>query len=711
MTKTKTTLNTLQFMLILSGCIFFSSSAFAYDLDLSNRAFDLERLRLTTDSKGLMDVESGEMLAHLELNVGLWVSYSNDSLVLSQVTNSETKRLATLLGNRVTGHLNAALGLFDWSQIGIELPMVMMQQGDARVDVVNVELSQLSSAGLGDMRIVSKTQVLNSYTHFIDGSIILHMTLPTTTAEAYLGEPGFSITPEIALSGTLPAMTFGNFVFKDFQLAGNLAYAARPQSALADLTIDDELLYRGAMSYSLEPLTKLPLLAHMNMSGGLNPFNPVARRNETPLEFSFGASYRLPDFLKPLVRHDTEMRLVGAMGVGLIGGHGTPDLRAFVGLQTSQPLPRDVDGDGIRNMDDPCPEAPEDFDDFEDEDGCPDPDNDQDGVEDDMDECPFKFETQNNFEDEDGCPDEAPDEDGDGIADAIDVCIDEPEDNDGFEDLDGCPESGPDTDSDGILDEFDKCVEAAEDMDGFEDEDGCPDYSDSDSDGIDDQKDQCPDVAGPIESYGCPDRDADGFNDPVDLCPNEAGVKEFNGCASEQLLYIEDDRIILKTKIDFGAESGPIPQDALPALDRLAQLLKDRPTLRIEVGAHTDNQGKRMENLFRSQRQAGALIAYLSEKGINADRLEARGYGQNQPIMPNMTKKGRDKNRRVEFIILSATKVDTSSEKKSESAPPLKTETTAQEKPEEQTPAPTPEKEPEDDGKPKSLLDSLVPDF
>ena len=710
MDKIKTFFYTL---LCLAGFSLVSGSAFAksYQLDLSNRAFDLERLRLSTDSKGFMDVESGEMLSHLELNVGLWISYTNDSLVLSQVTTNETKRLATLLGNRVTGHLNAALGLFEWSQIGVELPMIMMQQGDSQVDVLNMELSQLSSAGFGDMRIVSKTQFLNSYAHYIDAALLIHLTLPTTTAEAYLGEPGLSVTPELALSGTLPSIQFGDFVFKDFQIAANIAYVSRPQSTLADLTIDDELLYRGAISYSLEPLTTLPLLAHMNIAGGLNPYNPLAHRNETPLEFSFGASYRLPDFLKPLVRHDTEMRLVTAMGLGIIGGHGTPDMRAFIGLQASQPLPRDTDGDGFRNMDDLCPEAPEDFDDFEDDDGCPDTDNDQDGVEDVMDECPFEFETQNNFEDEDGCPDEAPDEDGDGIADAIDVCIDEPEDNDGFEDLDGCPESGPDTDSDGILDEFDKCVEAPEDIDGIEDEDGCPDYSDSDNDGIDDQKDQCPHVAGPIESYGCPDPDADGINDPDDLCPNETGVKEFDGCINEQILRLEDNKIMLKTRIDFGAEAGPIPQNALPALDRLAQLLKDRPTLRIEVGAHTDNEGKRMQNLFRSQRQASAIVAYLVEKGIAADRLEARGYGQNAPIMPNMTRKGRNKNRRVEFTMLNATKAEVSTEEKPAEDSVLKSEAPAAEKTKAETPEPAAKEEPQDDGKSKSLLDSLVPDF
>jgi outer membrane protein OmpA-like peptidoglycan-associated protein len=89
-----------------------------------------------------------------------------------------------------------------------------------------------------------------------------------------------------------------------------------------------------------------------------------------------------------------------------------------------------------------CMNAPEDVDGFEDEDGCPDPDNDGDGILDVDDACPDDAEDVDGFEDEDGCPD--PDNDGDGILDGDDgpqgECMNEPEDFDGDADLDGCPE-------------------------------------------------------------------------------------------------------------------------------------------------------------------------------------------------------------------------------------------------------------------------------
>src|SRR5207237_6221351 len=131
------------------------------------------------------------------------------------------------------------------------------------------------------------------------------------------------------------------------------------------------------------------------------------------------------------------------------GMTGSPQFRVFIGF-IFEPSIGDRDGDGIKDDVDKCPEDLEDFDDFEDEDGCPDPDNDRDGIPDVDDKCPNEPETENGFQDEDGCPDSVElDRDGDGIPDSRDKCPDDPEDKDGFEDEDGCPD--PDNDKDGIL--------------------------------------------------------------------------------------------------------------------------------------------------------------------------------------------------------------------------------------------------------------------
>lgn len=98
------------------------------------------------------------------------------------------------------------------------------------------------------------------------------------------------------------------------------------------------------------------------------------------------------------------------------------------------------------------------------------PDADRDGIQGEADKCPHRAEDFDGFEDEDGCPDI--DDDRDGIPDARDACQHQPEDKDGIADADGCPET--DADADGVPDEKDRCPLAPEDFDGFEDDDGCP---------------------------------------------------------------------------------------------------------------------------------------------------------------------------------------------------------------------------------------------
>jgi len=101
---------------------------------------------------------------------------------------------------------------------------------------------------------------------------------------------------------------------------------------------------------------------------------------------------------------DPQLLLVGLE----IGLHDSRAESAEAASSTGRSKISDRDGDGIPDDVDKCPDEAEDFDGFEDEDGCPDPDNDHDGINDFADACPNEPETFNGFEDEDGCPDEAP---------------------------------------------------------------------------------------------------------------------------------------------------------------------------------------------------------------------------------------------------------------------------------------------------------------
>jgi outer membrane protein OmpA-like peptidoglycan-associated protein len=109
--------------------------------------------------------------------------------------------------------------------------------------------------------------------------------------------------------------------------------------------------------------------------------------------------------------------------------------------------PSDRDGDGLLDQDDFCPDEPEDRDDFQDDDGCPDRDDDADGILDGDDACRLTPEDVDGHDDTDGCPEEEEelppsDRDHDGFLDEDDTCPDEPETVNGVEDEDGCPDEG-----------------------------------------------------------------------------------------------------------------------------------------------------------------------------------------------------------------------------------------------------------------------------
>ena len=84
-------------------------------------------------------------------------------------------------------------------------------------------------------------------------------------------------------------------------------------------------------------------------------------------------------------------------------------------------------------------------------------------------------------------------------------------------------------------------------------------------------------------------------------------------------------------------------------LDDVASTLNDFPDVRVSVQAHTDNRGLEAANLTLSRNRALAVVRYLTAQGIALDRLEARAFGEDQPIADNNTRAGRLLNRRVEF--------------------------------------------------------------
>ncbi len=200
-----------------------------------------------------------------------------------------------------------------------------------------------------------------------------------------------------------------------------------------------------------------------------------------------------------------------------------------------------------------------------------------------------------------------------------------------------------DSDGDGVPDSRDQCPGTP--LGTPVNADGC---SDSDGDGVYDTRDLCPGTppGTAVDINGCSDIDGDGISDRVDSCPNSPQGQPVmsNGCAAEQSVVLDG--------VNFEFNSAKLEVNAQRLLDRVAKSLLDSPTFVVELQGHTDNIGSDAYNLMLSQDRANAVKAYLIGKGVEPDRMVARGYGERQPVADNSTDDGRTRNRRVEMKVL-----------------------------------------------------------
>lgn len=308
---------------------------------------------------------------------------------------------------------------------------------------------------------------------------------------------------------------------------------------------------------------------------------------------------------------------------GVSGNQNDQFLTTTVGLVFNIDR-KDTDKDGVYDKFDKCPNTPPGV--KIDAKGCP-LDKDQDGIMDADDACPDVAGVASAK----GCPDA----DGDGIKDSDDACPNSA----GDVKNNGCP----DKDGDGVVDKDDRCPDVA----GEAKFNGCPD---TDGDGTPDIDDKCPKERGRANLAGCPDSDGDGIINSEDKCPNQAGPRTNEGCPE---IKEETKKVLAQALAGVQFETGKdvIKKSSYAILDNVVKVMMENPEYKLSIEGHTDNQGDDAKNLDLSQRRANAVMKYLTDKGVDAKRLRATGYGETKPVETNDTPAGRAKNRRVEFKI------------------------------------------------------------
>ena len=451
---------------------------------------DLEIFRPAMDSKGFITVNSSGVLGQGDISFGLVTSYARQPLVLNgPAVGGQATRFS--VDNLVTPSLQGAVGFTHLPHLGFELGIILplaIVSGHSSPSDPTDNGATFTAQGLGDLQVHPKIRLMNATRNGLGLAIIPSVILPTGDKKSFFGEgqtifqPTAVVDTELGYLGRFRAAVNGGLrirphdaVFTDdanaFTNTGDAAASMVPTYMGANsvtggkISIGNEVIGGLGLSYGIVP-QKFDLVGEVYGNYGTNS----TKTNSDGTTSKMGLSAEAIAGIKLYLARNSFFEIGGGYKVADGYGGGAP--RAFIGF-IFEPSIGDRDGDGYKDDVDQCPDDPEDFDDFEDADGCPDPDNDKDGIPDVDDKCPNEPETKNGYQDADGCPDSTTlDRDGDGIPDDVDKCPDEPEDKDNFEDADGCPD--PDNDKDGIPDKDDLCPNDPEDKDGFEDADGCP---------------------------------------------------------------------------------------------------------------------------------------------------------------------------------------------------------------------------------------------
>ncbi|MCA9670479.1 MAG: OmpA family protein [Myxococcales bacterium] len=590
-------------------------------------SFELSSFRYAATAGGLLTVEGADIATHLKPRVGLQLGYAHRPLIYK----GEGVEHDAVTG-RLVGELVSSIGLWRRVELGISLPLVLYQAGDASAGVVAGEARRF---GLGDLMLLPKVRLFSPGNWTL--SLLAGVRLPTAQSDT-LGGGG------LAVDGRLLA----GWRSGRWRVGLSAGYRVQGERRLLDLVVDDQLLFGVGARARL--LASLGVIAEVTAATAASkPFGDI---DTTPVQAMAGLRWAIGR---------SNFSLTAAGGPGIVPGFGAATAQVRLAL-TWDPAGVDRDGDGIRDRDDECPDVPEDIDGFQDQDGCPDPDNDNDGIPDAQDKCPNVPEDIDGFEDHDGCPDL--DNDGDGIPDALDKCPNEPEDFDGYKDDDGCPD--PDNDGDGIPDKLDKCPNQAETFNGVDDKDGCPE-PDRDLDGILDDKDKCPDEPedknGIEDDDGCPDDpDGDGIPNSRDRCPNQPetfnGYQDDDGCPDDPTpkVVIKRDRIWTSEAIFFATDSVQLNSAARRLLRKMAKVLARAWRVKVVyVEGHADSRGPNdgeKYNQWLSFRRARAVVGYLHKQGVNIYKLRPIGWGMQRPWDNNNTRKGMARNRRVIFHVV-----------------------------------------------------------
>lgn len=344
--------------------------------------------QMVPNPDGVFTIDGSDVSESLDVSGGLVLDYSNDSLDLDP-QGSQAQR-----NDQLTGDVLFSVGLLDTVELGVGLPVHLDNSGiNAQGEAFN------NDAQVGDLRLRPKVSLVDRDAFGFGVAAYTQVGVPTgeernlTSTGDFYAEPGVIVDVEQG----------------PFKVAANVGALLQEEQDFAGATdaVGSQLTYGVGGEVAVLP-------GQLALGGelfGATPINaPFDETDSTPISALGGVKY---------TETNTGLQFEVAGGGGIISDANTPDYRVMGGI-TYVLGSSDYDGDRIASRDDQCPNIAEDYDGFQDDDGCWDGDNDQDGIADAFDACPMQVEDKDGFEDLDGCADI--DNDADGVADADDRC-------------------------------------------------------------------------------------------------------------------------------------------------------------------------------------------------------------------------------------------------------------------------------------------------
>jgi outer membrane protein OmpA-like peptidoglycan-associated protein len=149
--------------------------------------------------------------------------------------------------------------------------------------------------------------------------------------------------------------------------------------------------------------------------------------------------------------------------------------------------------------------------------------------------------------------------------------------------------------------------------------------------------------------------------EPVELLLNKAFIVNgkslrlpnypIDPVGNAKFIAMKKDHIELKQKVHFATDKSKIMGDSYEMLNEVALAMRMRPTMRVRIEGHTDERGSGDHNDRLSQSRADAVKAFLVQKKVGAERMQAQGFGSQKPVAQGDSDVAHEQNRRVEFVI------------------------------------------------------------